>query len=76
MTAGNEHLETLRAARMRTVEGRREVGVGLTGDYEAGHTEDLRRLFVELQSTVEAIDRAILDEERLAQGTDVQIPPG
>jgi hypothetical protein len=31
---------------------------------------------VEIQATIEAIDRAILDEEKLAHGTDIPIPPG
>lgn len=76
MPLGNEHLEQLRLARERAVEGRREMATHLAGDYEEGQTEEWREWFMEIQATIEAIDRAILDEEKLGHGTDISIPPG
>ncbi|HUN96170.1 MAG TPA: hypothetical protein VMU69_08025 [Bradyrhizobium sp.] len=76
MSAGKEHLERLRAARIQTVEGRRKVAARLAEDYQEGHAEELRELFVELQTTIEAIDRAIEDEQRQAKQADGQAPAG
>jgi hypothetical protein len=40
-------------------------------------SEDVRDLFIKLQDTIEAIDRAILDEERMtANAKEPEIPPG
>jgi hypothetical protein len=37
----------------------------------------VRDLFIKLQDTIEAIDRAILDEERMtADAKEPEIPPG
>jgi hypothetical protein len=76
MPLENEHLEKLRGARTQTVGGRREIAARLAEAYEEGQTEELREWFVEIQATIEAIDRAILDEEKLAHRTDIPIPPG
>jgi hypothetical protein len=76
MSVENEHLDKLRAARAQAVKGRREVTARLAEENEEGQMEELREWFVELQATLEAIDRAIVDEQELAQGTDVPIPPG
>jgi hypothetical protein len=76
MSLENEHLEKLRVARAQTVEGRRDIAARLAEDYEEGLTEELREWFVKVQATIEAIDHAILDEEKLAHGTDIPIPPG
>jgi hypothetical protein len=76
MSLKNEYLEKLRVARAQTVAGRREIAARLAEDYEEGQTEEFREWFVEIQATIEAIDRAILDEEKLAHGTDIPIPPG
>jgi hypothetical protein len=76
MPLENEHLEKLRGARTQTVGGRREIAARLAEAYEEGETEELREWFVEIQATIEAIDRAILDEEKLAHRTDIPIPPG
>jgi hypothetical protein len=77
MAAQNDHLKKLHAARMQAVKGRREVADILTENFRRGHTEDVRDLFIKLQDTIEAIDRAILDEERMtADAKEPEIPPG
>ena len=72
MAQGNEHVQALVAARERELEHRRDVAKVLAEKYNRGHTEKWE-LFINIQSTIEAIDRALADEERLAsshiQGT-------
>jgi hypothetical protein len=65
MTDENEHVQQLIAARDQAVKVRREVAHSLSESYRRGHTEDLHDLFVKLQNTIEAIDRAIADERSL-----------
>ena len=67
MTQENEHIRTLVAARNRELEHRRDVAKILAEKYNRGHSEKWE-LFVSIQSTLEAIDRALADEERLASG--------
>jgi hypothetical protein len=77
MTTQNDHLKKLHAARTQAVKGRREIADTLTENFRRGHTEDVRDLFIKLQDTIEAIDRAILDEERMAANDqEPEIPPG
>jgi hypothetical protein len=71
----NDHLKKLHAARVQAVKA--EVADTLTENFRRGHTEDVRDLFIRLQDTIEAIDRAILDEERIATNEkEPEIPPG
>jgi hypothetical protein len=58
------HLDDLNQLRAITIEQRRKLAKEL-----AGHSErrgDSRKLFLELQTTIEAIDRAIRDEREAA----------
>jgi hypothetical protein len=57
MTQENEHIRTLVAARNRELDEK----------YNRGHTEKWE-LFTSIQSTIEAIDRALADEGQLASG--------
>ena len=57
----------LRKARVQLVERRREYAATLAGDYAGGSTEGAREKFVETQAAIEAIDRAMVDEEAAAQ---------
>ena len=59
-----EHTENLNKARVQLVEQRREFARLLAGPYDRGNAEQARETFVDLQVTIEAIDRAIEDEER------------
>jgi hypothetical protein len=45
---------------------RREVASALTEKYKRGHTDDMRELLVQIQATIDAIDRAIADEKNIA----------
>lgn len=58
-----EHADTLWAAREQMVTSRRSLAEALTKPYKGGETEGLRSRFVEIQGLIEAIDRAIVDEE-------------
>jgi hypothetical protein len=66
MADENEHLAKLTAARSRLVTERREVASALTEKYKRSHTDDMRALLVQIQATIEAIDRAIADERNIA----------
>ena len=65
MANENEHLAKLVAARSRSTE-RREVASALTEKYKRSHTDNMRELLVQIQATIEAIDRAIADEKNMA----------
>ena len=67
MTQENEHIRKLIAARAREVEQRRNVAGVLAQAYERGETERMREVFINLQNTIEAIDRAIQDEKGLSR---------
>jgi hypothetical protein len=66
MANENEHLAKLVAARSRMVTERREVANALTEKYKRSHTDNMRELLVQIQATIEAIDRAIADEKNMA----------
>ena len=55
-------VEDLQQLRMITVEHRRQLVRDLATPNERGGAQDLRELFLKLQSTIEAIDRAIANE--------------
>jgi hypothetical protein len=57
----------LRKARAQLVERRREYAATLAGDYAGGSTEGAREKFVETQAAIEAVDRALKDEEEAAR---------
>ena len=54
---------TPKKARERLVEDRRAFAKIIAAPFEREKTVDARARFVELQATIEAIDRAIEDEE-------------
>ena len=56
------HLEDLQRLRALTIEQRRKLVGDLTRPSERGSAQDLRELFLKLQETIEAVDRAIKDE--------------
>jgi hypothetical protein len=61
----NPHLKDLRAARAQAVAERRSVSKALSEGYKGSHTENMRAGLITVQNAIEAIDRAIADEERL-----------
>ena len=59
MANENEDLAKLAAARSRMVTERRELASALAEKYKRGHTDDMREQLVQIQATIEALDRAI-----------------
>lgn len=59
-----DELQTLRAI---SVEHRRQLVRDLAFPNERGGAQDLREMFLKLQITIEAIDRAIADERATEQ---------
>lgn len=57
-----QHLEDLQHLRALTIEQRRKLVGDLTKPNERGSAQDVRELFLKLQETIEAVDRAIKDE--------------
>ena len=68
MAHDSEHLKKLTAARDRVVAERRQVADVLALEYKSGHTGETRERFISIQSTIEAIDRAMADERHIASG--------
>ena len=58
-----QHTTLLKKARERLVEDRRAFAKIIAAPFEREKTADARERFVQLQVTIEAIDRAIEDEE-------------
>ena len=75
MAQQNEHIRKLIAARDREVEQRRNVADALAKAYERGETERMREVFINLQNTIEAIERAIQHEEMLASAARYRQSP-
>ena len=68
MAEENQHIQKLIEAREHHVKARRDIARTLAEPYKRGHPE-MRDAFKDLQSAIEAIDRAIADERRLVSGT-------
>ncbi len=66
MAQESKHIRKLIAARDREVEQRRNVAEALAQAYERGETERMREVFITLQNTIEAFERAIQHEKMLA----------
>jgi hypothetical protein len=75
MPQENEHVRKLINARDREVEQRRNVADALAQAYERGETERMREVFTNLQNTIEAIERAIQHEEKLASAARYRQSP-
>ena len=58
-----ERTDNLKKARARLIEQRRAFVKVLAGPYERSKTEQARERFLEMQTAIEAMDRAIEDEE-------------
>jgi len=67
MTNEIDHSANLRKAREMLLAERGQLAADLTKPYQRGDGEKRERFMV-AQSTIEAIDRAIADEERMARG--------
>jgi hypothetical protein len=58
-----QHVELLKKARERLVEDRRKFAKIIAAPFEREKTSDARARFIEMQMAIEAVDRAIEDEE-------------
>ena len=67
MAHDSEHLKKLTDARDRVVAERRQIADALAREYKRGHSVEMRERFISIQNTIEAIDRAIADEDRMAK---------
>jgi hypothetical protein len=65
MAQENQHVRKLIEARDHQIEQRRTIADALAQPYERGETEGVRQAFIIIQSTIEAIERAIEHEEQL-----------
>jgi len=74
MVQENEHIRKLIEARARQVEQRRTIAEALAQPYERGETEGVRQAFIIIQSTIEAIERAIDHEEDLETEQELAKP--
>ena len=57
-----EHVDALISARDRLVELRRRLAVALARPFQRADTETWRKEMIEVQTTIRAIDDALLDE--------------
>jgi hypothetical protein len=62
-----EHVQALQAARDQLVKQRRNLVASLAKPFERGGTEGWRVAIVEIQAAIDAIDKAVLDEKKLAE---------
>jgi hypothetical protein len=58
-----QHAALLKKARERLVEDRRNFAKIIAAPFEREKTNDARERFIEVQTAIEAVDRAIEDEE-------------
>ena len=58
-----QHAALLKKARDRLVEDRRELAKIIAAPFEREKTHDARVRFVDMQAAIEAVNRAIEDEE-------------
>jgi hypothetical protein len=63
-SASSDPVDALLRAREKLVEQRRDLAASLGAEYQRGHTDVRRAQFIEVQKTIEAIDRAIEDERK------------
>lgn len=76
MDEQNEHTKKLAAARAELVSDRRNLAEALAQPYKRGHTENMRSSFVATQAAIEAVDRALIDEQAMAGKSKPPIYPG
>jgi hypothetical protein len=70
------YVERLAAARERLAADRCAIAAELAKPYDRGKTEEWRKSFVEIQTTIDAIDRAVSDERHIAEkGKPVSFGP-
>jgi hypothetical protein len=63
----NEHVKQLSAARVRLIADRRSAAIAIADESRRGLNGDSCDALILIQTTVEAIDRALADEAKLAR---------
>jgi hypothetical protein len=63
----NKHQQELRKALERQIEQRRNVAAALAEEYKRGTTEKMREAFINIQNTIDALERAHHQENMKAQ---------
>lgn len=58
----SEHAKTLAKTRAKLIEDRRKYAIKLCGEGQPEEFERWRPIFVQIQETIEAVDRALADE--------------
>jgi hypothetical protein len=66
MAEDNEHVQKLMKARDREVAQRRHLADTLAQQHGGGHVDNTRAAFINVQNTIDAIERAIGHEKMLA----------
>jgi hypothetical protein len=62
----SDYVKALAKAREQMVKARRDLAEGLSKPYDGRTTPGLRSGFIEVQNTIEQIDKAIVDEQKIA----------
>ena len=60
---GQQQAEMLRKARAQLVDSRRRVEEALTKPFDRNMTPQMQSMMIEVQQAIDAIDKAIADEE-------------
>jgi hypothetical protein len=71
----NEHVKQLSAARSRLIANRRNAATEIAEENRRGLNGDTCDALILIQTTIEAIDRALVDEAKLASERDA-LPTG
>lgn len=67
MAQENEHIKGLKAARDRLIVQRRHVAAQIAEDSRHGFNDNLCNELILIQSSIEALDKAMADETQIAR---------
>ena len=67
MADENEHVKNLEKALGSLIDRRRQIAIGLSEPFKRGRTENLQERFNVVQTTIEAVRKAIADETHIAK---------
>lgn len=62
----SDHVKVLQKAREQMVKARRDLADGLSRPDDPGKTPNMRTTFIEVQTVIDEIDKAIADEQKIA----------
>ena len=67
MADENEHVKNLEKALGSLIDRRRQIAIGLSEPFKRGRTENLQERFNVVQTTIEALRKAIDEEKHIAE---------